>query len=188
MGRVGAGRAAVADRLPVHTSHPLFVENKVRFFVDPWPWIEDLRGVDFAFGTRIHGNIAALLAGTPAFVLAHDSRTLELARYFEIPHRRMTDVPPDTDAAELYAEADYGALMRGHAARFATFSAFLARHGLSTCSPKARTPRVRPARRRDRTIRRRSTPATATRRARWAGGSDAWTSGHAGPAGSAGTG
>ncbi len=127
-----ARAARVLDKLPVHTSHPLFVENRVRFFVDPWPWIEDLRGVDFAFGTRIHGNIAALLAGTPAYVLAHNSRTLELARYFEIPHRRMTDVTPDTDAAELYAEADYGAMVRGHAARFATFSSYLARHGLST--------------------------------------------------------
>jgi Polysaccharide pyruvyl transferase len=123
--------ARQTDDMPIHTSHPLLRENKIRFYVDPWPWIEDLRAVDFAFGTRIHGNIAALLAGTPAYVLAHDSRTLELARYFEIPHRRVTELAPDTDAAELYAEADYSGLIGGHAARFATFSAFLARHGLT---------------------------------------------------------
>ena len=132
--------ARQADKLPLHTSHPLFVENKVRFFVDPWPWIEHLRTVDFAFGTRIHGNIAALLAGTPAYVLAHDSRTLELARYFEIPHRRITDVAPETDAAELYAEADYAGLIGGHAARFATFSAYLARHGLSNVFAEGEDP------------------------------------------------
>lgn len=119
------------DKLPVHVTHPLFVENKVRFFVDPWPWIDALRTADFAFGSRIHGNIAALLAGTPSYVLAHDSRTLELARYFEIPHRRISDVNPDTDAADLYAEADYTGLTRGHAARFATFVDFLSRHGLA---------------------------------------------------------
>ena len=57
LGRVGPGRPK--DRaLPVHTSHPLFVENKIRFFVDPWPWIDALRGAQFAFGSRIHGNIA----------------------------------------------------------------------------------------------------------------------------------
>ncbi len=44
-------------------------------------------------------------------VFAHDARTLELARYFEIPHRVMADVPPDVDAADLYAEADYGPLL-----------------------------------------------------------------------------
>jgi Polysaccharide pyruvyl transferase len=128
--KTGVVRPA-ADKMPFHTSHPLFVENKIRFFVDAWPWLQTLRTADFAFGTRIHGNIAALLAGTPSYLLAHDSRTLELARYFEIPHRLIADMKPDTDAAELFAEADYTALNRGHAARFATFVDFLSRHGLS---------------------------------------------------------
>lgn len=122
--------AARTDDMPFHTRHPLFLENKVQFFVDPWPWIEALRTADFAFGSRIHGNITALLAGTPSFVLAHDSRTLELARYFEIPHRHIKDVRPSVDASDLYAEADYGPLNRGHAARFATFTDYLSRHRL----------------------------------------------------------
>ncbi|MGC4875811.1 polysaccharide pyruvyl transferase family protein [Micromonospora sp. DT43] len=126
---------APADRgktsaIPVHTSHPLFVEDKVRMFVDPWTWMEYLSGFDFAFGTRIHGTITALVAGTPGYLFAHDSRTLELARYFDIPHRVMADVPADVDAADLYAEADYTALNNGHKARFATMLAFLAKHDL----------------------------------------------------------
>ncbi len=56
-----------------------------RMYVDPWPWIEDLRGRDFVFGTRIHGTIAALLAGTPAYVFAHDSRTLGTGRVLRHP-------------------------------------------------------------------------------------------------------
>ena len=65
-------------------------------------------------------HIAALIAGTPAVVLAHDSRTLELARYFDIPHRLLRDVDPATlDAADLLAEADFGPLVTGHAARYA---------------------------------------------------------------------
>ncbi len=119
-----------ADPRPVHLAHPLFRDDKVRFFVDPWPWFAHLAAQDFSFGTRIHGNIAALIAGTPSYVLAHDSRTLELVRYFEIPHRLVTDVTSETDAAELYAEADYGPLNRGHAGRFATFTGYLDRHGL----------------------------------------------------------
>ena len=109
--------------LPVHPSHPFFREHRTRFYVDPWPWIDDLRGHDFSFGTRIHGTIAALLAGTPAMILAHDSRTLELARYFDIPHRLLRDVPPDLDPADLYAEADFTALHAGHAERFETIVA-----------------------------------------------------------------
>ena len=128
----GEGHAKIADPdpLPLHASHPLIRDGKTRFWVDPWPWIDYLRDTDFAFGTRIHGNIAALLAGTPAFVLGHDTRTTELARYFDIPYREMTNVPPDTDAADLYAEADYGPMIAGHPARFATFTTFIERHGL----------------------------------------------------------
>jgi hypothetical protein len=128
-GEPGSG-LETTGKMPFHAKHPFFVEDKVRLFVDPWPWLEALRTADFAFGSRIHGNIAALVAGTPSYVLAHDSRTLELARYFEIPHRLMPDLLAGTDAAELYAEADYTALNQGHPARFATFTKFLTRHGL----------------------------------------------------------
>ena len=117
--------------LPVWPSHPLLREGKTKMWVDPWPWIDYLRGTDFTFGTRIHGNIAALLAGTPAYVLAHDMRTLELARYFEIPHRIAQRTPPETDAAELYEEADYGPLNANHGKRYDTFIGYVERHGLS---------------------------------------------------------
>lgn len=119
------------DPRPIHHGHPLFRDDRVRFFVDPWPWMDFLREMDFSFGTRIHGNITALMAGTPAVVLAHDSRTLELVRYFDIPHRLMPEVAPDVDAAELYAEADYTAFNDGHPRRWQTFAAFLATHGLT---------------------------------------------------------
>lgn len=117
-------------RMPIDESHPLLRPGRVRFYIEPWPWIADLAGFDFAFGTRIHGNIAAIIAGTPAFVLAHDARTLELVRYFEIPHRAVPDLAADTDAADLYAEADYGPLVSGHAQRWERFAAYLERHGL----------------------------------------------------------
>ncbi|MGY0004755.1 polysaccharide pyruvyl transferase family protein, partial [Micromonospora sp. I033] len=35
--------------IPIHTTHPLFVEDKVRMFLDPWPWMDYLSGFDFAF-------------------------------------------------------------------------------------------------------------------------------------------
>ena len=125
-----AKTANVVDPIPVHLSHPLYRDDKTRFFVDPWPWLDYMRDTAFVFGTRIHGNIVALVGGTPAYVFAHDTRTLELARYFQIPHRVMADIPPDVDAADLYAEADYGPLLAGHAERFRTYIDYVERHGL----------------------------------------------------------
>ena len=71
------------------------------FFVDPWPWLDvharrrtSVRQAD----PRQHHGAARR---TPrAMCFAHDSRTLELARYFQIPHREMADMAPDTDAAD----------------------------------------------------------------------------------------
>jgi Polysaccharide pyruvyl transferase len=117
-------------KLPVHTGHVLYRENRMRFFVDSSTWSRYLAGQEFAFGTRIHGNISALLAGTPAHVLAHDARTLEIVRYHDIPH---TEAPAGTrgiDAAGLYAESDFARFNAGQAERFAIFATFLRRNGL----------------------------------------------------------
>jgi hypothetical protein len=128
----GEGLAKMPDPnlIPVHASHPLIREGKTLFWVDPWPWLDATADMDFIFGTRIHGNIAGILSGTPAFVLGHDTRTVELARYFQIPNMVMSDVPEDVDAADLYEQADYEPMMAGHDARFATFTGYIERQGL----------------------------------------------------------
>lgn len=120
------------DDAPITPRDPILAPSTTAFYLDPHTWIDDLADFDVAFGTRIHGNVAALLAGTPAYVLAHDSRTLELARYFEIPY---TDVSgangvSEIDAARLFATADYTAMKSNHAARLRTTCSFLERNGL----------------------------------------------------------
>ncbi|MGW2515908.1 polysaccharide pyruvyl transferase family protein [Streptomyces sp. NPDC001617] len=121
---------AAVTSIPTHPDHPMYREDKARVYIDPVTWIDELRGYDFSFGSRIHGNIAALLAGTPATVLCGDSRTLELCRYFDIPHRRIDRLPEDLDPAALYEEADLTGLTGGHQERFERFTAFLDRNGL----------------------------------------------------------
>ncbi|GAA1089802.1 polysaccharide pyruvyl transferase family protein [Nocardiopsis metallicus] len=119
---------------PLVRSHRLLTEDRTRLYLDTPRWIEALRDRDFAFGTRIHGNVAALLAGTPAVVLCHDSRTLELCRYFDIPHRLVSDLPSDGDLSllpeRLYEEADFTAMHTGHGERFDRLVSFMDRHGL----------------------------------------------------------
>ncbi|MEP9363940.1 polysaccharide pyruvyl transferase family protein [Nocardioides sp. CN2-186] len=130
----GDDRAAELDpRLPHSVDHPLFRAGQVRFYVDPTPWIDYLATRDFAFGTRLHGNVAALEAGTPAVLLSIDSRTQELADYHQIPHRRLThDLFETADAAELYAEADFTAFNARRTEIRDHLLAFLHRAGLET--------------------------------------------------------
>jgi Polysaccharide pyruvyl transferase len=123
--------AMAAKGAPITLEHPLIRSDRVRFFLDPTTWFDHLAQYDFSFGTRIHGNIAALLAGTPALLLAHDSRTLELAEYHEIPHRTITSIEADADAISLYAESDWNRLNKAHPDRWDAFAAFLEDHRLA---------------------------------------------------------
>lgn len=127
---MGAKQTMLRSGVPVTLEHPLIRQNRVRFFLDPRAWFDHLATYDFSFGTRIHGNIAALLAGTPALLLAHDSRTLELGRYHEIPHREIRSLPDPVDPIALYAESDWGPMIAGHCGRWDRFAGFLAEHGL----------------------------------------------------------
>ena len=100
-------------------------------FTDVRSWLAFLEGVDFSFGTRIHGNIAAILAGTPAFIFAPDGRILELARYHQIPHMAVGDLSDETDIFRVFEQADFSSVQRGHAHRFAHYEKFLEQNGLT---------------------------------------------------------
>jgi len=118
------------DAFPNRIAHPLLLENRTRLFIDPRTWMSMMRRQMLSFGTRIHGNVIALLAGTPAVVVAHDSRTLELAQFYRIPYIKSQDVNAETTVEELYESADFTEMVRGHEDRFRNFVAFLEKNGL----------------------------------------------------------
>lgn len=53
--------------------------NQLTFFtIEEWESFYAKNNVSFAWGTRFHGNMAALQNGVPALWVNHDSRTREL--------------------------------------------------------------------------------------------------------------
>ena len=116
--------------IPRDSFRVLHESGRVLAFVDPRTWFEHLAGRQFVLGTRLHGGIAALLAGTPAYLVAHDSRTLELAQYHAIPHTGIRSVIAGQDPRDWYESSDYSAMLRGHPDRFAAYADFLNRNGL----------------------------------------------------------
>jgi len=123
---------ATAPGMPGTLDHYLCTEDKIRVIVDPAPWLDFLRTQAFACGTRIHGNVAALLAGTPAFVLAHDSRTLELCRYHRIPYLQLdadgTAGGASLDVADLYERTDLTEFNAARTKGYQTWRTFLDRN------------------------------------------------------------
>lgn len=72
-----------------------------RVFFDVPEWMEHCRGCDFVIGSRIHGTVVALQAGTPAVCIVHDSRTLELCETMRIPHVMADDLAGGLDLEAL---------------------------------------------------------------------------------------
>jgi len=126
----GPAVAAASPGYPASTRHRAIAENKAVFHQHAPTWIDSMATRAFTVGHRIHGNIASLLAGTPAHVIVHDSRTRELCEYFEIPHTDVRAHTADLTPRRLFESSDYGPLVANHGERLARFARFLERHGL----------------------------------------------------------
>lgn len=125
-------------RLPIHPDHELYRSRRMLFYPNAWGWIESLGTEDFVLGTRLHGNIAGILGGTPAHLLVHDSRTSELADYHGIPSTRLQDLDHVPTAGELAARTDYTRFNELQPERFATYLDFLHRNGIETVFDEGR--------------------------------------------------
>ncbi|NTF42799.1 polysaccharide pyruvyl transferase family protein [Rhizobium rhizogenes] len=85
-----------------------YLRNKAAFFHNLDDWFAYCKTKDFFVGTRIHGTIMSLIAGTPAILIAHDARTAELAQTLNIPYvlSSQIDTDNDLDFARLYETFD----------------------------------------------------------------------------------
>lgn len=115
----------------VNPDNPLHLNDQIRFPLDPNTWVDYLRDFDFVLGSRVHGSIAGILAGAPTLLLAHDSRTRELANYHQIPYLPIDQVTENTRAEDLYQYADYTKFHSRLGETFDKFTSFLEKNNLS---------------------------------------------------------
>lgn len=116
---------APANYLVKSPTDYLYLENRVRCFKNIKSWFEFLNKADFSIGGRIHGNIAAILSGTPTFIIASDSRVQELADLHGIPYALASDLKDDINIQQLYKELDYSKLESLQHKNFDNFLKFL---------------------------------------------------------------
>lgn len=109
-------------------------------FTSPYRWFDYLsKNAGFAFGTRFHGSVAAILSGVPAFIVATDQRVTELASYHNIAHIPLSEVKEDSTIRSLTENVDFNCIHRGHEQRFNHFVDFLQMNGLNNIYSKDRT-------------------------------------------------
>lgn len=70
-----------------------YLQNHRRTFHGYHDWVAfNQRHVRFSWGTRLHVNMATLLAGKPALWIVHDSRTIEACNALRLPTVYLGDV------------------------------------------------------------------------------------------------
>jgi hypothetical protein len=99
-------------------------------FLDTRTWVDFLHDYEAMVGTRIHGTIAALLAGTPATLISIGTRTQELGEFHEIPTIRLPDLDPEATIASVIEGSDWTGFNRGLRGRYENFCRFLEANGI----------------------------------------------------------
>ena len=110
----------------------LLGEGRVKLFADTYDWLYFLKEnrFEYSFGTKIHGSIMPILTKIPATVVFIDSRTREIAEYFDIPtipFKRGYQYMPE-DLMSAYKQADYSLFNKNFKMRYLQYESFLQRH------------------------------------------------------------
>lgn len=94
-------------------------------YYDIVQWADSIKKYNFLFGTRFHGNMIAIQNGIPALLLAHDSRTQELAEYCNIPYITPENLSGDINLLKLYSKLDFSKFNLEYSNKFRNYKEFL---------------------------------------------------------------
>lgn len=116
------------------TAARMLANDRIRLIPEMGDWWNEIRSsdVNVSFGSRIHGSIMPILAGVPAIVLATDSRTREMAEFFDIPHM-VSDgqhVFGEKEFEKICSQMDYSSFNASFSQKFDAYERFLTHYGI----------------------------------------------------------
>lgn len=106
-----------------------YIKKHGKVFFEIKDWLDFIKNKDFSFGTRFHGNIAALLSGVPAVVIVHDSRTREMCELLHMPHIHVNKLQA-LSVRNLYEGANFDEFRLAYNSMFAKYIEFLNENNL----------------------------------------------------------
>lgn len=107
-------------------------QDKFRVFHDIEDWIAALRCVDGVIGTRLHGCLVGIAAGTPSMLITIDSRTEEMAKLFSLPHLPVASMETPLNLEKTFAETDFDTAIEKYPLHFEKYRSFLTDNKLPT--------------------------------------------------------
>jgi hypothetical protein len=100
-------------------------------FADLDTWLKHMRQYRFSFGTRFHGNMFALQAGTPSLWVVHDERTRELCKFLNLPQISLEKALELNDVGKLREKVDYSEFLKTYPERYRRLKAYVQDAGLA---------------------------------------------------------
>lgn len=111
-----------------------YFKRRTRYFRNVADWSAFIRQCKGVIGSRLHGNIIAYINSRPGYLIAHDSRTLEVAVLTGMPYLHIKDINPasfsEEDLINRVISADYGTFESNMSTLFKRYAIFLERHSL----------------------------------------------------------
>lgn len=125
----GAVNTAV-DNYPNSLKSKVYKNNQVKFFLSAPSWIEYMKSANLSIGTRLHGNVAPTLAGTPSITIPIDARMRELTEYHNFPRVSINEINEDSKLESLLAKVDLHSVEKNQKKNYDNFISFLEKNDI----------------------------------------------------------
>lgn len=112
-------------RMPYYSDHNLFEGEHCKFFLSAQSWFDYFKDIDLSFGSRLHGNVAALLSNTPCIFLPKDARERELNDVHHFNSFPTKDLTENTTVWELIEKSDFSGFEKYQKENYQNFLNFL---------------------------------------------------------------
>ena len=107
-----------------------YSSGNAKFFLNPTTWIDFMKTLDFSFGTKLHGNITATIAGTPSITIPLDARMKELVDYHDLSAIRPENIDSSKSLNDLIETVDLYSVEGKQKENYQKFTQFLEKNGL----------------------------------------------------------
>jgi Polysaccharide pyruvyl transferase len=128
-----------------HQKYELWIRDHFFQFRRPEVWLDHMQRYRFSYGTRLHGNMAAMIAGVRALWIVHDMRTKELCDHFCLPYVDLNEVRAGVDLEGLYDRADFSRCFQVYPDRYRVIFEYVDQAGLPHSLPTPDAAPVAPA-------------------------------------------
>ncbi|AYW45234.1 polysaccharide pyruvyl transferase family protein [Tetragenococcus koreensis] len=127
---LGAAINSKVSNYPNSLNSAVYKNNQVKFFLSAPSWIDHMGTIDLSIGTRLHGNVAPILAGTPSIAIPIDARMRELTEYHNFPRVPVNEIREDMKLEELLGKVDVHSVEKNQKRNYDNFINFLDKNGI----------------------------------------------------------